>query len=101
MLVRSADEIGALIRDARTRRSMTQIDLATKAGVTSRWLRDVEKGKSGAEIGLVLRILGYLGIELDATDPSRRIERKSRPEASVYADLFPSIDDIVSGRPRQ
>jgi HTH-type transcriptional regulator/antitoxin HipB len=101
MLVRSVEEIGMLIREARVRRNMTQINLAAKAGVTSRWLRDVEKGKPGAEIGLVFRILGYLGIEIDANDPTRRTDRKTVSETSAYDGDFPSIDDIVSGGPKR
>jgi len=35
--------------------------------VSRRWLSDLEAGKATAEIGLVLRTLDALGIELDAS----------------------------------
>ena len=61
MLIRTADDIGAAIFEARRRRRLTQVDLAAQAGVTSRGLREVEHGKPTAEIGLVLRVIAFLG----------------------------------------
>lgn len=38
--------------------------LAERAGVGRQWLVAVEQGKSGAELGLVLRTLGALDLSL-------------------------------------
>ena len=59
-------ELGALIRDHRTRLRLDQKSLADKAGVSRQWIVDVEKGKPGAPVGLVLSTIGVLGIALDA-----------------------------------
>ncbi len=93
MLVRSPTDLGAAIRDGRKRRGWTQDDLAKRAGVTARWLRDVEHGKSTAEIGLVFRVLSHLGIELDLADLSNGPRLK--PRAPSNDEDFPDIDDIV------
>lgn len=95
MLVRSPTDLGAAIRDGRKRRGWTQDDLAKRAGVTARWLRDVEHGKPTAEIGLVLRVLSHLGIELDLADPAGG--PRPKPQAPSNDDDFPDIDDIVGG----
>jgi transcriptional regulator with XRE-family HTH domain len=68
---------------------MTQVELAKQAGVTSRWLREVEHGKATAEVGLVLRIMGFLGLELQITN---RDENKAT--APVDSD-YPDIDKIL------
>jgi len=44
---------------------MDQIELAKKAGTSRKWLVEVERGKSGAEIGLILRTLKSLEISID------------------------------------
>ena len=66
MRLKNSSDIGALIRDRRGRLAMTQKQLAARCGVSTRWLVDVEAGKSSAEIGLVVRLLETLGLELNA-----------------------------------
>jgi HTH-type transcriptional regulator/antitoxin HipB len=44
---------------------MDQIALAKKAGTSRKWLVEMEQGKPGAEIGLVLRTLKSLEISID------------------------------------
>jgi len=71
--------LGALIRDYRLRQNLDQKTLAATIGVSRQWIIEVEKGKAGAPLGLVLRTLGTLGIALDARQetPSRQGENKS------------------------
>jgi y4mF family transcriptional regulator len=66
MRVRTARDIGALVRDRRALLGWSQQDLADRSGASKRWVVAVEAGKPGAEIGLVLRALAALGLELDA-----------------------------------
>jgi HTH-type transcriptional regulator / antitoxin HipB len=66
MRIRTATELGAFIRERRSELGMDQMSLAEKTGTSRKWLIEVEKGKSGAEIGLVLRTLKALGISIDA-----------------------------------
>lgn len=57
-------ELGALMRQERRRRGLTQIELADLAEVSDRFVRDVEKGKPSAEVGRVMAVLEVLGLEL-------------------------------------
>ena len=69
MRVRTPREIGALVRDRRRDRDLSQDELARRARVSRRWLAAVEAGKPGAELGLVLRTLAVL--ELEHGEPAR------------------------------
>src|SRR5712692_3562210 len=67
MRIRTAADLGAFIRERRTKLGMDQIALTKKAGTSRKWLVEVEQGKPRAEIGLILRTLKALGIELNAS----------------------------------
>jgi HTH-type transcriptional regulator/antitoxin HipB len=70
MRIRTATELGAFIRERRTELGMDQMTLAQRAGTSRKWLIEVEKGKPGAEIGLVLRTLKALAVSIDLTADS-------------------------------
>jgi HTH-type transcriptional regulator/antitoxin HipB len=65
MQIRTATELGAFIRERRIALGMDQIALATKTGTSRKWLIEVERGKPGAEIGLILRTLKALTVSID------------------------------------
>ncbi|UVK49492.1 helix-turn-helix domain-containing protein (plasmid) [Mesorhizobium sp. AR07] len=76
------------LRDQRRRLKLNQDHLAKHIGVSRKWLIDVEKGKPGAELGLILRAFTALGLSLtlgdfgtnpSATDIDRVIERARDP----------------------
>jgi len=91
--IRTPIDLGALIRDQRTRRELDQKSLADKVGVSRQWIVEVEKGKARAEIGLVLRTIEALGILLTAED-SRKTKAQTRPPPV-------DIDSIVSAARKQ
>ncbi len=62
--LRTPSDIGALIRARRRELGLGQAELAEIAGVSRLWINQVEGGKPGAGLGLVLRTLAALGIEL-------------------------------------
>lgn len=66
MLIRTSADLGAIIRDTRKRLKLDQSSLAKRIGVSRQWVIEVERGHARAELGLVLRALGALGIHLDA-----------------------------------
>ena len=68
MNIRTASDLGALVRDRRGAQGLSQQALALRAGVSVRWLKAFEAGKSTAEIGLVLRTLGALDLTLSVID---------------------------------
>jgi len=65
MRIRTATDLGAFIRERRTRLGMDQIELAKKAWTSRKWLVEVEQGKPGAEVGLILRTLRSLEVSID------------------------------------
>lgn len=50
MRIRTPVDLGALIRDRRTKLGLDQRSLAKKVGVSRQWIVEVEKGKPRAEI---------------------------------------------------
>lgn len=65
--IKTARELGALIREQRTQCNWTQEELASRVGVSRLWIVQVEKGKPTAQIGLVLRTLKELSVALDVS----------------------------------
>lgn len=65
MRIRTPAELGALIRERRKELGLDQKSLADKVGVSRQWIVEIEKGKPGAPIGLLLRTLSALGIALN------------------------------------
>jgi HTH-type transcriptional regulator/antitoxin HipB len=65
MRIRTASDVGAFIRERRTKLGMDQGALAEAAGTSRKWIVEVERGKPRAEIGLLLRTLKTLGVSID------------------------------------
>jgi HTH-type transcriptional regulator/antitoxin HipB len=89
MLLRTAKDIGAAIRQRRRELELDQGTLAERVGVSRQWIVEVEAGKPRAELGLVLRTLEALGLRLRAQEAAqRRPERRGKtapPEIDIDA----------------
>jgi HTH-type transcriptional regulator/antitoxin HipB len=44
---------------------MSQADLAARAGVSRKWIYEFEAGRPKAGLGLILRVMDTLGIQLE------------------------------------
>jgi HTH-type transcriptional regulator/antitoxin HipB len=86
MLIRTSADLAAVIRDRRKQLKLDQAALASRIGVSRQWVIQIERGRPRAELGLVLRTLDALDIQLDAT------EREPHRRRSGTID----IDDIVA-----
>jgi len=75
MLTRTPADLGAVIRDRRKYLKRNQASLANEIGVSRQWLIALEHGHPRAELGLVLRVLDALGINLDADIAQARAPR--------------------------
>ena len=64
MRLRTTADIGTAIRSARLARGWSQDELARRAGVSRRWISEIESGKPNAQIGKILVALNVLDIEL-------------------------------------
>ncbi|HHU38528.1 MAG TPA: helix-turn-helix transcriptional regulator [Propionibacterium sp.] len=77
-------EVGRAVQHARARLGLTQAEAAQKAGVSRRWLIELERGHGNAQLGKVLATLHALGLTLQVVPhevPTGRSE----------------LDDIVEG----
>jgi HTH-type transcriptional regulator/antitoxin HipB len=66
MFIRTAADLGAIIRDRRKQLKLDQAALAKRIGVSRPWVIEIEHGHARAELGLVLRTFDVLGIRLNA-----------------------------------
>ena len=83
MKIRTPSDLGALIRDRRTKMGLDQISLARKAHTSRKWLVEVEQGKPRAAVGLILRTLQVLGIALEVSEPQKTPPVSPKPVPSV------------------
>lgn len=58
------ESLGAKVRARRDSLSLSQCDLADLAGVSERFVRFVEQGKTTVQLEPLLAVLGTLGLEL-------------------------------------
>ncbi|WP_040296677.1 helix-turn-helix domain-containing protein [Alcanivorax hongdengensis] len=66
MLVRSTTDFGQQVRLARKARGLTQAELAAIAGVGTRFVSELERGKKSAQLGLALELARLVGVDLTA-----------------------------------
>jgi HTH-type transcriptional regulator/antitoxin HipB len=62
--VRNLKDLGAVIRDRRRHLRLDQRALAERVGVSRQWIVEAEHGKPRASVGLILRTLEALGLNL-------------------------------------
>jgi HTH-type transcriptional regulator/antitoxin HipB len=90
MLARTPKDLGLLIREERRRLGLDQHELAKRVGVSRQWIVEIEGGKPRAALGLVLRTLTALGLEIDL-----RSQRQSS-EASAPAGTEIDLDEVLA-----
>lgn len=91
MRIQTPADLGLTIRDRRKQMGLAQQTLADRVGVSRQWIVEVEAGKSRAEIGLILRTLRELGVQLDVK--SELPPDSSKP--SRTRTRGPNLDQIV------
>lgn len=65
MSISDPEALGARLREARTAHGWSQAYLAELIGASRHWVMQMERGKSTVEMGLVLRAVLQLGLEVD------------------------------------
>jgi HTH-type transcriptional regulator/antitoxin HipB len=80
--IRNLKDLGALIRDRRRLLGLDQQALATRAGVSRQWIVEAEHGKPRAAVGLILRTLEALGLDLSVEETKARAK-----EAGAATDI--------------
>ncbi len=88
--LRRADDIAGLIKARREALGLSQQALADRLTVSRKWVNEIEQGNSNAKLGLVLRALNELGIDLyGQTAPTN----EARPAPELVDDI--DIDSIA------
>lgn len=93
MKISTIRDLSALIRHQRRKLGWDQQTLAERAGVSRYWVIDVENGKSGASVALVLRTLRALGLSLDVTESQSTPKDADKPGKA--RSNRPSADDLI------
>lgn len=92
-------EVGGLLRDWRQRRRVSQLDLATRAGVSTRHLSYVETGRSRPTSQMILRLSDQLGVPL--REQNRMLLAggfaPAHPEHALDAPPMAAVHDALEG----
>ena len=86
---------GAIIRARRIDKGLSQQTLADMAGVSRKFLIDLEAGHNRAELGKTLVVMATLGLTLAATDPIPRgtdFDPARRDYATTFTRLIAERD---------
>lgn len=95
--LRTPADIGALIKDRRRALRLDQAALAQQIGVSRLWVNQVEGGKPGASLALVLRALDAVGVQL-----SGQAGEAAAPEGTPGDPVItPDINAIVTDARRK
>jgi HTH-type transcriptional regulator / antitoxin HipB len=60
----STTQLGKLVRTVRKEQGLTQLDVAGLAGMSNRFVIDLERGKETLQMQKVLDVLSLLGLEV-------------------------------------
>ena len=83
-----------MIKDRRRALGLDQADLAAQIGVSRLWVNQVERGKPGASLGLILRALAAVGVEITGDASGEAGGKRPYDGAPV---ISPDINAIVAG----
>ena len=65
MRIKNPEDLGTAIRQRRKERGLTQQELADACGCSIMYLSSLERGKQTAEIGIALRIVNTLALDIE------------------------------------
>lgn len=88
--IQTPEDIGRAIRARRIELGLAQGSLAQFVGVSRQWIVEVERGKPRAEMGLLLRTLSALRLEL-MLKPAKSVA--ATPE--VFAPGLVDLDALI------
>ena len=68
MLIKSVKDLGTLVKEARKKQKLTQVELAQLSNLGTRFISDLENGKPTCEIDKALKVVANLGIKLEVNN---------------------------------
>lgn len=90
--MRTARDLGALVRERRLERGLKQEELARAVGVSRQWIVGLEQGKFRS-FEIVLRTLGALGLSIEVVTDDDSADHGTAP-----VDLDELLSRYESGR---
>lgn len=78
MNVRNSKDLGAVIRQARMDKNLSQEDLARAIGVHQPKVSEIERGKSGVRIALILQALQALNLTISIAAATQSAKQKKQ-----------------------
>jgi transcriptional regulator with XRE-family HTH domain len=84
--LRSAEQLGMIIRLKRKEKRLSQNSLAELVGVERKWVVRLEAGNPKAELGLVLKALNALSVRASLSDQDRPPSRGDRHASTSRLD---------------
>lgn len=105
-------ELGSRIRQIRTERGMTQMDLADTCNLSLPYVSDIERGKKCFSVDILLRVAQALEVSTDwllrldipqtqyaySAEAAELMADCSRDEATLLLDLMRSAKKIIQNR---
>ena len=90
MAIRSIRDLAVVVRGRRVDLGLSQAELASRAGVSRKWVYELEAGKATAEFGLILRVLDAMGLALEetATDDTSKSSEGSAVDLDGLIDEY-------------
>jgi HTH-type transcriptional regulator / antitoxin HipB len=92
MDITAGRQVQALARDRRLTLGLSQGALASRSGVSRKWVSDFELGKTSADLTLVLRLLKALDLRLQVVFPEEAADVGPRATSSHTIDLDALLD---------
>jgi HTH-type transcriptional regulator/antitoxin HipB len=77
---------------------LSQAQLAERVGVSRKWLSEFERGKATAELGLVLRVLDSLDLQVTIASNVEGDRAHATGRVSPPIDLDALLEDYRDGR---
>lgn len=65
MIIATETELGAIIRERRKKQGFTIAELSMLVPCSPRLLSELERGKRGVSVGMILQLLALLGLRVD------------------------------------
>jgi len=84
-------DIDKFVKDRRMAAGLTQPELADKAGVGLRFVRELEQGKQTLRIDKVNQVLQLFGYQLEPVEIKRDVELKLEPGKMTITGHTPTI----------
>lgn len=77
--IKTPKELGDQVRNRRKSLNLTQARLALACGVGRRFIIELEDGKETCQLGLTLKVLKMLGLDLELSSTEINADGSSKP----------------------